>query len=145
MRLLACFSFFQFLDFSQTTRCWFGQCPDWAVYLKCSVYIGCDAPPEQEAEPGHLHNLNTITAYKSKHTFIPRVEGRPSRLKKWTEGIWIPLVIFIQESLTLFYGFSESCKERNSLLILDLAEGEERWRELSLAFPPFFLLSEKGF
>ncbi len=51
----------------------------------------------------------------------------------------------LSSSLTLFYGFSESCRERNSLLILDLAEGEGRRRELSLAFPPCFLLSEKGF
>lgn len=90
MCLLARFACFAVSWFSQTTRCWFGQCPDWAVYLKCSLYIGCDAPPEQEAKPEHLHNLNTITAYKSKHTFIPRVERRPGRLKKWREGIWIP-------------------------------------------------------
>lgn len=52
----------------------------------------------------------------------------------------------LYKSLSLFfYGFSESCRERNSLLILDLAEGKGRWRELSLAFPPCFLLSEKGF
>lgn len=30
-------------------------------------------------------------------------------------------------------------------MILDLAEGEGRWRELSLAFSPCFLLSEKVF
>ncbi len=33
-----------------------------------------------QAKPERPHNLNTITAHKSKHLFFPRIERRPDSL-----------------------------------------------------------------